>query len=443
MSRRQKSIRMRKGKREHTLLNKRNHLLPLHHHHHASDFTLFTTLEGNDIPDLVQGIWSEDPAAQVEATTEFRKLLSNSSPQIDEVVKEGLVPRFVEFLGSNDLPNLQYEAAWTLAYITRGNSENTKVVIEQGAVPLLLKLLGSSTIDFTEKALWCLGNIAGDDWGSRDLVKLALPVLGQLINFNDKNIMSNACWALSYVTADAPNEKIQAVIEAGVCPRLIHFLHSDPSSSVIEPALRTLGNIINGDDAQTQVVLDNQLLPCLHHILTQNHKKSIMKEACWTISNITAKNEAQIQAVIEANIILPLVNLIDNADFDIKGEATWAIYNAICGGSHDQIKFLTSQGCIKALCDLLTCPDTNIVKICLEGLESILKVGEAIDEETRLEGGLNVYAQMVQDCEGLEKIENLDNFDDHELYVQAVDILGTYFIDVLEDDSSDGGDGFY
>ncbi|KAJ1417183.1 Atypical Arm repeat [Sesbania bispinosa] len=385
-----------------------------------------TNLEGNDIlKTLMQGIWSEDPDAQMEAATEFRKLLLKiGSPQIDEVIKEGLLPRFVEFLGSNDLPYLQYEAALTLAYVICGNSENTKVVIEQGAVPLLVKLLGSNTYDVI------------------DQVNLALPVLGQFINFNDEDIMSNACWALSYVTADAPNEKIQAVIEAGVCPRLIHFLHSDPSSSVIEPALRTLGNIVNGDDAQTQVVLDNQLLPCLHQILTQNHKKSIMKEACWTISNITAKNEAQIQAVIEANIILPLVNLIDNADFDIKEEATWAIYNAICGGSHDQIKFLTSQGCIKALCDLLTCPDPNIVKICLEGLESILKVGEAVDEEMRLQGGLNVYAQMVQDCEGLEKIENLNNFDNDEIYEQAVEILGTYFVDVLQEDTSDGGDGF-
>ena len=28
------------------------------------------------IPSMVQGVWSEDPAAQIEATTQFRKLLS-------------------------------------------------------------------------------------------------------------------------------------------------------------------------------------------------------------------------------------------------------------------------------------------------------------------------------------------------------------------------------
>lgn len=37
-------------------------------------FCVFLQLES--IPIMVQGVWSEDPAAQVEATTHFRKLLS-------------------------------------------------------------------------------------------------------------------------------------------------------------------------------------------------------------------------------------------------------------------------------------------------------------------------------------------------------------------------------
>lgn len=45
------------------------------------------------------------------------------------------------------------------------------------------------------------------------------------------------------------------------------------------------------------------------------------------------------QAVIEANIILPLVHLLQHAEFDIKKEAAWAISNATSGGSHDQIQY--------------------------------------------------------------------------------------------------------
>lgn len=44
------------------------------------------------------------------------------------------------------------------------------------------------------------------------------------------------------------------------------------------------------------------------------------------------------QAVCEAGLICPLVNLLQNAEFDIKKEAAWAISNATSGGSPDQIK---------------------------------------------------------------------------------------------------------
>lgn len=46
------------------------------------------------------------------------------------------------------------------------------------------------------------------------------------------------------------------------------------------------------------------------------------------------------QAVIEAGLIGPLVNLLQNAEFDIKKEAAWAISNATSGGTHEQIKYV-------------------------------------------------------------------------------------------------------
>ncbi|CAH2068750.1 unnamed protein product [Thlaspi arvense] len=359
---------------------------------------------------MVQGVWSEDPAAQLEATTQFRKLLSiERSPPIDEVIKAGVVPRFVEFLGRHDLPQLQFEAAWALTNVASGTSEHTQVVIEHGAVPQFVQLLSSASDDVREQivvqvydisdmtdrvsyghhlilnslhfqAVWALGNVAGDSPSCRDLVlshgalmpllaqlnersklsmlrnatwtlsnfcrgkpptpfeevRPALPILQQLIHLNDEEVLTDACWALSYLS-DGPNDKIQAVIEASVCPRLVELL-LHPSPTVLIPALRTVGNIVTGDDTQTQFVIDNGVLPCLYQLLNQNHKKSIKKEACWTVSNITAGTRSQIQAVIQANIILPLVHLLENAEFDIKKEAAWAISNATSGGTPEQIR---------------------------------------------------------------------------------------------------------
>ncbi|KAL0684038.1 hypothetical protein Bca4012_050886 [Brassica carinata] len=430
-----------------------------------------------NLPEMVSGIWSEDANLQLETTTLLRKLLSlEQNPPINDVVGSGVVPRVVTFLSRDDFPKLQFEAAWALTNIASGTSENTNVIIQSGAIPIFIHLLTSPNEEVREQAVWALGNVAGDSPKCRDLVlslgamlpllsqfteqtKLsmlrnatwtlsnfcrgkpqpsfeqtspALPVLKRLVQSADEEVLTDACWALSYLS-DSSNDKIQAVIDAGVIPRLIDLLaHSAPA--VLIPALRTIGNIVTGDDIQTQTVLDHQVLPRLLHLLTNPYKKSIKKEACWTISNITAGCSQQIQGVIEAGIIQSLVGVLHNAEFEVKKEAAWGISNATSGGTHDQIKFLVSQGCIKPLCDLLTCPDPRILTVCLEALENILVVGEALKSLGHT-GEDNPYASMIDEAEGLEKIENLQSHDNNDIYQKAVKILETFW---TEDDDEEG-----
>lgn len=51
----------------------------------------------------------------------------------------------------------------------------------------------------------------------------ALSALQRLVHSTDEEVLTDACWALSYLS-DGTNDKIQAVIEAGVCPRLVELL---------------------------------------------------------------------------------------------------------------------------------------------------------------------------------------------------------------------------
>lgn len=191
----------------------------------------------------------------------------------------------------------------------------------------------------TRNAVWALSNLCRGKNPAPAFNKVApcLAVLAHLLNHNDADVLSDACWALSYLS-DGPNNKIQAVIDAGVCRRLVellmwvyfesrgvicfiqfnevktlvswinlfvhihihllrntvHLINRHQKENVVSAALRAVGNIVTGDDVQTQVILNCSALPCLLHLLS-SPRETARKEACWAISNITAGNPQQIQ----------------------------------------------------------------------------------------------------------------------------------------------------
>ncbi len=254
-------------------------------------------------------------------------------------------------------------------------------------------------------------------------------MLAKLVYSLDDEVLIDACWAISYLS-DGSNDKIQAVIEAGIPRRLVELL-MHASTSVQTPALRSVGNIVTGDDVQTQVIINCGALPALLSMLSSS-KDGIRKEACWTISNITAGNSNQIQAVIDANIIPPLIHLLSNGDFKTRKEACWAISNATSGGLQrpEQIRYLVHQGAIRPLCDLLSCPDNKIIQVALDGLENILRVGE-MDKEAAEDpaGRVNKFALAIEEAGGMEKIHESQNNANEEIYMKAYNIIEKYFSD--------------
>eukprot|EP00298_Acanthocystis_sp_HF-20_P005313 c15526_g1_i1.p1 GENE.c15526_g1_i1~~c15526_g1_i1.p1 ORF type:complete len:522 (+),score=248.63 c15526_g1_i1:75-1640(+) len=430
----------------------------------------------NSFNDLLEALGSDNPVVRLEATTQFRKLLSiERNPPIKQVIELGVVPKFIEFLKRDSEPHLQFEAAWALTNIASGTSQDTQVVISYGAVPIFVSLLQSPSIEVREQAVWALGNIAGDSPGCRDLVlshnalfpllhllgepakismlrnatwtvsnlcrgkpqpdfnlvRQALPSLSSLVYSNDDEVLTDACWALSYLS-DGPNEKIQAVLDTGITPRLVELL-LHPSPAVQTPALRAIGNIVTGDDGQTNSILHAGVLPCLVALLG-HQKRGIRKEACWTISNITAGNKDQISAVVHAGIIPVLIGLLSNAEFEIRKEAAWAISNATSGGSPEDIAYLVSQGCIPPLCALLDVQEPKMLNVALEGLDNILRAGEDLKAQRNLDS--NPYAEYVEAAGGLDKLEALQNHTNRDIYTKARQILETYCEAESEDDEN-------
>jgi len=434
-----------------------------------------------NLPQLIAGINGDDPAQRLSSTIEFRRMLSvEDSPPIQDVIDAGVVPRLMQFLSYNNEQKLQFEAAWTITNIASGTTAHTRCVVEHGGIPCFVNLLGSPNAEVREQAVWALGNIAGDSSEYRDLVlstgdsmkrlitiltnnqispkltmirnatwcmsnfcrgkpkpnfdqiRASIPVLAKLVMQNDPEVLTDSCWALSYVTDDQTqgNQKIQAVVsQPGICARLIYLLQHG-TNAVQVPALRTIGNIVTGDDSQTQAMLEQNPLPALLGTLSCQ-RKSLRKETCWTVSNITAGTAQQIQLVIDANLIPPLVNILKEDQFDVQKEAAWAISNITSGGTDDHTRFLVSQAAIPAMCGMLKCGDAKMIMVVLDALDNILKVGLR-DSPGGSED--NKYADIVEECGGLDTLEELQRHENEEVYDKSVKILQAYF----ESEEDDG-----
>ena len=444
----------------------------------ASDTSESIVNYKQQLPAKVEAINSDDKHNVAQAIVWFRKLLSiDCNPAIDHVVNSGVLPRMILMLTDKSNPQAQFEAAWALTNITCGTSAHTQILIDNNAVPAFIQLLVSTSEDIREQAVWALGNIAGDSSRCRDLVlnfgivgpimaqineksrpsmlrtvawalsnlcrgkpppnfEVVKPLIlgfAQLIFSQDDECVADVCWALSYVSNNT-TENIQAILDAGIAVQLIDLLvHPDPS--IQTPALRTVGNIMTGDDNQTQAMIDAGVLPRFHDMLEQHNKTGIRKDACWTMSNITAGNKDQVHAVLAAGLLPSLVDALADVDFGVKTEAAWAISNATKGRVPKHIKYIVDTGIMKSLCDLLDVQDATLLTIVLEAVENVLRVGHAALATMGLDE--NPYAIVVNEAGFLVKLEVLRAHENTEVKQRAKRILQNYTYSDKKDTQGD------
>lgn len=110
-----------------------------------------------------------------------------------------------------------------------------------------------------------------------DKVKVMLPHLTKLLHHDDNQVVTDAAWAISYVTDD-DNVKIQAVIDHGCVEPMVQLLERD-DASIIVPALRSIGNIVTGNDQQVRQLIFSLMnvlaLPSNFYLKLRKKKKNI------------------------------------------------------------------------------------------------------------------------------------------------------------------------
>lgn len=184
-------------------------------------------------------------------------------------VEVGAVPIFVRLLRS---PNnhVREQAVRALGNIAGYSPPCRDLVLQAGAMPPLLKQLDwDSSLFMARNVTWAISNFcSGIPHPDFALVRGSLPFLEHVIKIDDEAVLKYACCALFYLSSGS-SEKIQAVIDAGVCGRLVGLLQN-PAPMFMAPALRTVGNIATGSPQQVQFLVEVGCIQPLCNLLTVN-----------------------------------------------------------------------------------------------------------------------------------------------------------------------------
>ena len=264
--------------------------------------------------------------------------MKNNNRQTSSVVQAGAIEPLLHLLSSPQL-EVQEQSVWALGNIAGDCDEYREYILRLDGFGMIVRLAQSNIDKFgiVRNCIWCLSNLCRYQQNKEFMfsyVQPFLPFLQQIMQYNKIEVVTDACWAFSFLTDASPEQKKQVMCYIKPYDILRCILINNTNLQC--PALRVAGNIVSGDRDDTQKMLDAGLVRVLLKILP-NAKDIQKKEILWIISNIAAGTPQQIQTLIDNGLIKDLI-LIINTEIDIlQVEALWAISNAINGGNEEQV----------------------------------------------------------------------------------------------------------
>lgn len=246
------------------------------------------------------------------------------------LVENKAIPILIDIMEKSQHIEVKEQAIWCIGNISGDNTRLRDTILEQNACAIISDLVDQAPAgsSFTRNASWTLANFCkGRPMANFDRLKRSISSLTKVMAENDsEEILTDITWAFSYASDEGGDERIKIFLDCNAVPRLIQLLNH-PNITIAVPCLRTLGNILTGSDDLAQRAIECGVLEEFSKLL-DHPKRAVRKEVCWSISNVTAGNPQQIQKCIDIGLIERLIAHLHQDTMDIKKEAVWAVSNA-------------------------------------------------------------------------------------------------------------------
>eukprot|EP01155_Anaeramoeba_flamelloides_P017770 Anaeramoba_flamelloidesa568230_91.p1 GENE.a568230_91~~a568230_91.p1 ORF type:complete len:531 (-),score=127.03 a568230_91:124-1716(-) len=232
-------------------------------------------------------------------------------PKFTKVCKA--IPIFAHLINQNH-QQLVIDACWGLSYLSDGNDLNINSVIDAGVVPKMVEFLGSNNPKIQTPALRVIGNIVtGDSIQTQRVMETdILDKLYHLISHQRNQIKKDACWALSNIAAGTESQ-IQQVVDSGILKQLIIVMQTS-NRLIRQEAVWALSNAIYGGSNQHVIYCVEQ--GCLDEFIyfLDSHGSRTLKICLEAIAKILQIGEVQAERNSEQNLVIQMIETLGGVE---------------------------------------------------------------------------------------------------------------------------------
>lgn len=146
------------------------------------------------------------------------------------------------------------QAVWGLGNISGDSPKLRDIIINAGAVQpiadLLDRALATASDGFIKNLSWTLSNFCrGRPVSDHKKIRRAVPSLARvLMSRENEDILTDICWAFSYICDSQSKETLPYIVETNVLPRIVELLRHQ-HLPIIVSCLRSCGNILTGEES--------------------------------------------------------------------------------------------------------------------------------------------------------------------------------------------------